>query len=111
MDADKERTSGDMVEKIKSEEQVHTVTRMPPNLASLNDDELKRLGRQATIKMDIVIMPIMVIMYVLNYLDRQNIASAKLANITDDLNLSEVQYQTTVSILFVGYSKSCSSHS
>lgn len=40
-----------------------------------------------------------------NYLDRQNIASAKLADITTDLNLSQVEYQTTVSILFVGYSK------
>jgi sugar phosphate permease len=54
--------------------------------------------------MDIVIMPIMVIMYVLNYLDRQNIASAKLADIEEDLGLSQVQYQTAVSILFVGYS-------
>jgi hypothetical protein len=77
---------------------------MPDNLAALNDAEYARLGKKATLKMDLVIMPIMVIMYVLNYLDRQNIASAKLANITDDLNLSQVQYQTTVSILFVGYS-------
>ena len=36
-------------------------------------------------------------------MDRQNIASAKLANIEKDLNLSPVQYQTCVSILFVGY--------
>lgn len=41
--------------------------------------------------------------YILNFLDRQNIASAKLANIEEDLNLSPVQYQTCVSILFVGY--------
>jgi MFS family permease len=42
-------------------------------------------------------------MYVLNYLDRQNIAAAKLANIEEDLGLTDVQYQTCVSILFVGY--------
>lgn len=41
--------------------------------------------------------------YVLNYLDRQNIASARLAGIEEDLSLSTVQYQTVVSILFVGY--------
>lgn len=39
----------------------------------------------------------------MNYLDRQNIASARLAGIEEDLNLSTVDYQTVVSILFVGY--------
>lgn len=39
----------------------------------------------------------------MNYLDRQNIASARLAGIEKDLNLSTVDYQTVVSILFVGY--------
>ena len=44
-----------------------------------------------------------ILMYILNYLDRNNIASAKLAGIVTDLNLSSVQYNTSVSILFVGY--------
>lgn len=35
-----------------------------------------------------------------NYLDRQNIASAKIAGIDTDLGLSAVQYQTAVAILF-----------
>lgn len=39
-----------------------------------------------------------------NYLDRQNIAASKLANIMEDLNMSVQQYNTCVSILFVGYS-------
>ncbi|KAM0542986.1 hypothetical protein ACHAPJ_012543 [Fusarium lateritium] len=53
--------------------------------------------------MDLIIMPILVIMYILNYLDRQNIASAKLANIEEDLSLSPVEYQTSVSIMFCSY--------
>ncbi|OAA54604.1 Major facilitator superfamily domain, general substrate transporter [Niveomyces insectorum RCEF 264] len=48
-------------------------------------------------------MPAMIVMYFLNYLDRQNIASAKLANITGDLHLTDVQYQTCISLLFIGY--------
>ena len=67
---------------------------------------MSRIGRKATLKLDLIIMPAMVIMYILNYLDRQNIASAKLANIERDLNLSDVEYQTCVSLLFVGYSMS-----
>jgi hypothetical protein len=39
-----------------------------------------------------------------NYLDRQNIAASKLANIMVDLNMTVQQYNTCVSILFVGYS-------
>jgi sugar phosphate permease len=42
-------------------------------------------------------------MYWLNYLDRNAIALAKINGIQEDLNLSGSQYQTCVSILFVGY--------
>jgi MFS family permease len=42
-------------------------------------------------------------MYWLNYLDRNAIALARLNNLEDDLNLAGTQYQTCVSILFVGY--------
>ena len=87
----------------------HSIGRlnMPAGLAALSESEYNRLCKRATLKMDLVIMPCMVVMYVLNYLDRQNIASAKLAGIEADLGLSAVNYQTTVSILFVGYSKLC----
>lgn len=44
-----------------------------------------------------------VIMYIMNYLDRNNIAAAKLAGLIEDLNLKADQFQTSVSILFVGY--------
>jgi hypothetical protein len=43
------------------------------------------------------------LMYWLNYLDRNAIALAKINGIQKDLNLSGTQYQTCVSILFVGY--------
>jgi len=44
-----------------------------------------------------------VLMYIMNYLDRNNIAAAKLAGILTDLNLKGVEFNTSVSILFVGY--------
>ncbi|ETN36386.1 uncharacterized protein HMPREF1541_08663 [Cyphellophora europaea CBS 101466] len=76
---------------------------LPDTLIDLSNTEYDKLGRSATFKMDIQILPCLVIMFILNFLDRQNIASAKLADIETDLNLSPVQYQTCVSILFVGY--------
>jgi hypothetical protein len=77
---------------------------MPPSLAVLSEIEIAKIRRRATLKLDIRIMPCMVLMYIMNYLDRQNIAAAKLAQIDQDLNMTAVQYQTCVSILFVGYS-------
>jgi hypothetical protein len=42
-------------------------------------------------------------MYWLNYLDRNAIALARLNDLEEDLNLDSTQYQTCVSILFIGY--------
>ncbi|CAK7238089.1 hypothetical protein SEUCBS140593_010316 [Sporothrix eucalyptigena] len=79
------------------------VADMPELLRNLTPEELKKVGRRAVFKEDIIIMPCLMIMYILNYLDRNNISAAKLANITTELHLSSTQYQTCVSILFVGY--------
>lgn len=54
-------------------------------------------------KLDRWIMPILWAMYWLNYLDRNAIALARLNTLEEDLNLTDSQYQTCVSILFVGY--------
>jgi MFS family permease len=44
-----------------------------------------------------------VLIYVMNYLDRNNIAAAKLRGLEADLHLNQQQYQTCLSILYVGY--------
>lgn len=44
-----------------------------------------------------------VLIYIMNYLDRNNIAAARLRGLEEDLNLSQTQYQTCLSILYVGY--------
>ena len=54
-------------------------------------------------KLDLWIMPTLWLMYWLNYLDRNAIALARLDNLEEDLGLQGSQYQTCVSILFVGY--------
>ncbi|KAF4971704.1 hypothetical protein FZEAL_9768 [Fusarium zealandicum] len=44
-----------------------------------------------------------VLIYIMNYLDRNNIAAARLRGLQDDLKLSYNQYATCLSILYVGY--------
>lgn len=42
-------------------------------------------------------------MYFLNYVDRNALAQARLNDLEDDLNMTGTQFNTTISILFVGY--------
>lgn len=46
---------------------------------------------------------IFVLIYIMNYLDRNNIAAARLKGLQDDLKLDDTQYATCLSILYVGY--------
>ena len=54
-------------------------------------------------KLDWFILPTLWLMYWFNYLDRNAITVARLDDMEEELNLSSVEYQTCVSILFVGY--------
>jgi hypothetical protein len=47
--------------------------------------------------------PTLWVMYFLNFLDRNAMVNAKLNGLTKDLKLHGTQYNTLVSILFVGY--------
>ncbi|KAF2713944.1 putative pantothenate transporter [Pleomassaria siparia CBS 279.74] len=77
--------------------------RLPESLRDLGEDEIKRLNHKLVRKIDLVILPIIGILYILNYIDRQNLAAAKLQGITEDLNMTTQQFATAISILFVGY--------
>ncbi|KAB2581349.1 Major facilitator superfamily [Lasiodiplodia theobromae] len=76
---------------------------LPPLLADLPAEEREKLNVHVKRKIDLRLLPMMLLMYIMNYLDRNNIAAAKIAGMSDDLNLKGNQYQTALSILFVGY--------
>ncbi|RAK79349.1 MFS general substrate transporter [Aspergillus fijiensis CBS 313.89] len=73
------------------------------NIRNLPDHERQQLEKKLVRKVDIRLLIMIVVMYILNYLDRNNIAAAKLAGLETDLNLKGDQYQISVSILFIGY--------
>ena len=91
---------------------VPTATRTrkePPELVrNLSTGERQHLEKVLVRKIDFRLLPMIVIMYIMNYLDRNNIAAARLAGLQDPpseggLNLTSTQYLTALSILFVGY--------
>ncbi|KAL4871283.1 major facilitator superfamily domain-containing protein [Aspergillus spectabilis] len=59
----------------------------------------KRLVR----KLDLTLMPMVWVLYLFNYLDRNNISQAKLNSFEEDPKLQGSQYNTAISILNVGY--------
>ena len=92
------------------------------HLAELTEDE-KAIEKKLRLRIDSLIMPLVVLVYLLNYIDRcvayhhvwikklseltrpisNNYAAAKLQGLTEDLHLTDTQYHTGLSILFVGY--------
>lgn len=44
-----------------------------------------------------------ILIYIMNYLDRNNIGAARLKGLQKDLSLNDTQYATCLSILYVGY--------
>ncbi|KAI8959315.1 major facilitator superfamily domain-containing protein [Daldinia sp. FL1419] len=79
--------------------------RMPEILARLTPEQRLELETRLRRKIDWRLLPMIILMYILNYIDRNNIAAAKLAGLPEDLNLdpNASEFQTAVSILFVGY--------
>ncbi|EFY99366.2 phthalate transporter [Metarhizium robertsii ARSEF 23] len=61
--------------------------------------EEKKLVR----KIDLFLMPILWIMYILNYVDRTNIGNAKIAGMAVDLDLDDNRYAWVLSVFFFGY--------
>lgn len=78
-------------EKLQS---INVQTGLPECIQSLSPDELRKLERGLVRKVDARLMPAVIVMYLLNYIDRTNIASARLGGLEEDLDLKGSQYQT-----------------
>ncbi|KAE9404474.1 MFS general substrate transporter [Gymnopus androsaceus JB14] len=68
-------------------------------VAEWDHHEERRLVR----KIDVRCMPALVILFILNFLVRGNLANARLQGLQTDLSLNDTQYATCISVLFAGY--------
>jgi len=72
-----------------------TRAQLPDSLRGLPKEELNALEKKLVRRIDIRLLPMLVIMYILNYLDRNNIASARLAGkvgMQKELNMTSTQF-------------------
>ncbi|KAM5381122.1 hypothetical protein ACJZ2D_003038 [Fusarium nematophilum] len=80
---------------------------LPPservNAASTMDPATRaRVEKRLKLKLD-ARCGLFVLIYIMNYLDRNNIAAARLRGLQEDLKLNDNEYATCLSILYVGY--------
>ncbi|KAH8770000.1 major facilitator superfamily domain-containing protein [Diaporthe sp. PMI_573] len=72
------------------------------NVAHMTPEHRIRVEKSLKRKLDLR-CSLFVAIYIMNYLDRNNIAAARLKGLQDDLNLDNTEYSTCLSILYVGY--------
>ncbi|KAE8163420.1 major facilitator superfamily domain-containing protein [Aspergillus tamarii] len=63
----------------------------------------RKMTRQLLRKVDFHLLPCLILMYLLNFLDRNNLSQARLGTLEQDLKMEGTDYNLATSILFVGY--------
>jgi len=69
----------------------------------LGEQERKVAERKLVWKLDTRLMPCIFVIYIMNYIDRTAITSARLQGLEQDLHLSDIEYETIIAILYASY--------
>ncbi|KAK4945976.1 hypothetical protein LTR10_014778 [Elasticomyces elasticus] len=76
---------------------------LPDVLRHLSPEQRTTLEKKLVRKIDFRTLPILIILFLLNILDRNAIANARLGGLEDTLQINDKQYQTAVMVLWAGY--------
>ncbi|KAL4931444.1 major facilitator superfamily domain-containing protein [Aspergillus undulatus] len=71
--------------------------------ASKSEEWHKQMTTKLMRKVDLHLLPLLVVMYLLNFLDRNNLSQARLGTLEEDLGMEGTDFNLATSILFVGY--------
>ncbi|GBE79766.1 hypothetical protein SCP_0209670 [Sparassis crispa] len=94
-------TKSPSVEKVEDLESVK-VAQDDPDAEFGGTEQRKKMEKWLLLKLDLR-MSILVIIYILNYIDRNNAGAARLRGFETDLHLKGQDFATLLSILYVGY--------
>ncbi|KAN0097392.1 Major facilitator superfamily domain containing protein [Tylopilus felleus] len=75
----------------------------PHNEETFGDTERRRDIEKALLRKLDLRTAFLVLMYIMNYMDRNNVAAARLKGLEEDLRMSGTRFNTLISILYVGY--------
>ncbi|KAL2808889.1 major facilitator superfamily domain-containing protein [Aspergillus granulosus] len=76
---------------------------LPVELEAHSRDELQQLEKKLVRRLDFHLMPAVVILFLMNILDRNNIANAKISGLPASLRITNTEYNTCLMIFYVGY--------
>ncbi|KAJ8079901.1 hypothetical protein PM082_016726 [Marasmius tenuissimus] len=65
--------------------------------------EREEAERRLVRKLDRRVLPTVAIVYIMNYIDRNAVTTARLQGLEEDLQLTDLQYQVVLSVLFASY--------
>ncbi|RPD58876.1 MFS general substrate transporter [Lentinus tigrinus ALCF2SS1-7] len=94
---------------IKYDEVAEPSSSVPPPYAGLPDGELlasdKRPAaeRKLVRTLDMRLLPTIILISIMNYIDRLALTAARLKGLEQDLGLSDIQYATVLAIVYVSY--------
>ncbi len=91
----------ELTDDLKNDEQLADTR--PDILRDLSKHDMTQLEKKLVRKLDIRLLPILILLFILNILDRNAIANARLGGLEEDLGLTQTQYQTAVMAVWAGY--------
>ncbi|KAF7317476.1 MFS general substrate transporter [Mycena kentingensis (nom. inval.)] len=74
-----------------------------PRLPEAGSPERLAMERKLVRKLDRRLLPMMIVVYILNYIDRLNITTARLKGLEQDLKLDALKYSVALSIIYATY--------
>ncbi|WKT49653.1 MFS transporter superfamily [Fusarium oxysporum f. sp. vasinfectum] len=86
-----------------TKEHASTDMNYPPEVAALMKEFSGARYNKLMRKLDLRLIPMIAILYLIAYLDRGNIANARLAGLEKDLGMEGDQYNVALTIFFVSY--------
>ncbi|ETS74505.1 hypothetical protein PFICI_14371 [Pestalotiopsis fici W106-1] len=72
-------------------------------VASWSPEERAAREKKLIRKIDLRLLPILILMYIMNYIDRNALPQAKVQGLVADIGLVGVEYNIVLSLTFIGY--------
>ncbi|CAN9395707.1 unnamed protein product [Alternaria alternata] len=100
--SEEEKTIGE--KHVETAKHVHTIENLPDPDAGLSEEERAAHDKALLRKLDFRLIPWLSFLYLISFLDRTNIGNAKVDGLQEDLNMTNGQYNASLTIFFVSYS-------
>ncbi|RDW56863.1 hypothetical protein BP5796_12930 [Coleophoma crateriformis] len=98
-----DKTTAAQVENQRGSAPVPALQEAYNELDCLSPEEYATKEKKLVRKLDLRLMPLLFLMIVMNYLDRNALANARIQGIEKSLHLHGTDFNTAISVLFAGY--------